>query len=264
MEKTCEQCAKIFQARNSTRRFCGIGCANKWQRRRKVDCTCEHCGDTFSVAPSVYEKDGCKFCSRQCYREAAPVGENHPNWKGGRFTRSDGYVAIRVDGDYILEHRQIMEQHLGRKLATREHVHHKNGIKDDNRIENLEVLSVEDHAREHAPGKSEDGWVHKTCDFCGSSFEKRASQDRKTTDSYCNRQCYLDGVFWEALPRDFSIRNGQVIRPRDFSDWSEYPQRIVVRMVKRGMLSKIGRGLYKATRDYVHPLPPDLAASEDT
>ncbi len=69
-------------------------------------------------------------------------GDKHPRWKGGR-TESNGYVRIirNVDGlqRYQLEHRKVMEDHLGRELSESEEVHHINGIRSDNRIENLEL-----------------------------------------------------------------------------------------------------------------------------
>lgn len=53
------------------------------------------------------------------------------------------------DGRVRPEHRVIMEVHLGRTLERGEHIHHLNGVKTDNRLENLEVISAEEHTRRH-------------------------------------------------------------------------------------------------------------------
>lgn len=62
----------------------------------------------------------------------------------------DGYWRITTpDGERKLAHRDIMERHIGRILLPSEHVHHKNGNKLDNRLDNLEILTIVDHQHEH-------------------------------------------------------------------------------------------------------------------
>lgn len=60
----------------------------------------------------------------------------------GRVRERSGYVALTIDGRRISEHRYVMEQALGRELERFENVHHRNGVRDDNRIENLELWAV--------------------------------------------------------------------------------------------------------------------------
>lgn len=64
------------------------------------------------------------------------------------------YKAIKINGRKYDEHRFIMEKYLGRKLTSDEVIHHINGLKYDNRIENLEIMSRSEHSRMHFAGKS--------------------------------------------------------------------------------------------------------------
>lgn len=80
---------------------------------------------------------------------SARRGEKSPTWKGGKTRSRKGYVVLRNDGDVIFEHRAVMEAHIGRKLTDDEVVHHINGDKTDNRLENLQLMTRGEHSTMH-------------------------------------------------------------------------------------------------------------------
>ena len=79
--------------------------------------------------------------------------EQHTAWKGGRRITVEGYIAIRVEGGYQLEHDLVWNaNHLEEPIKPGEVVHHINRIKTDNRPENLEKMRIGTHTTHHHTG----------------------------------------------------------------------------------------------------------------
>ena len=84
-------------------------------------------------------------------------GELNPKWKGGRIKTPSGYIMIlkpehprgKSNMGYVFEHILIIEKKLGKFLKKNKIIHHINGIRDDNRIENLIVITRREHSSEH-------------------------------------------------------------------------------------------------------------------
>jgi predicted XRE-type DNA-binding protein len=103
--------------------------------------------------------------------------ENHGSWKGGRVVTKEGYVLIKTEtpvafysminsGGYFVEHRLVVALALGRPLLKTEQVHHINGNKADNRLENLQLMFTN-----HGAG------VKLRCHVCGSENIDTVSLD---------------------------------------------------------------------------------------
>lgn len=131
-----------------------------WTWRSLIENTCATCKEIFVATYKIQ-----KFCSVKCQSNMFGKGpgwrkgKKFPNEKGGygnkRIT-DDGYVMVYAPGHplvdksgRVLEHRLIMYEKLGNKFDKNCIVHHKNGIKNDNRISNLVCITQSKHVTEH-------------------------------------------------------------------------------------------------------------------
>ena len=110
--------------------------------------------------------------------------------------RADGYLEVKTPArEYVLEHRLVAAQMIGRALKTTEHVHHINGDRADNRPENLLVMSNAEHQKLHDWHITRFHGAELTCQGCGKRYFVK--QSKAETSRYCSNACRMPAM-WAA------------------------------------------------------------------
>jgi len=179
--KICLKCKKTYKSRYSFAQYCSHKCYLSTLKGRKLSKEWkEKIGKSnkVSVKKSWENKEyrkrmsevhkGKKFtletrknmsiAQLQRVKRGENSGPNHYNWKGG-WSKRAGYIFIyqphhpHAFKGYVLEHRLVMEKVLNRFLYPSEIIHHINGIKNDNRPNNLQLFpNKSSHAKYHHNG----------------------------------------------------------------------------------------------------------------
>lgn len=127
------------------RRFCSKSCA-----RTALNLTAANPAHSRDVSGSHNPMWGKAGLSGERNGMHGRTGDQAPAWKGGRKRHPLGYWWVRVDGRYVLEHRHVAAQKIGRALLRAEVVHHVDGDRGNNTPDNLVVYpSQAAHARHH-------------------------------------------------------------------------------------------------------------------
>ncbi len=106
-----------------------------------------------------------------------------------------GLRDMRKKTKIMLVHRLLAEAYFGKDALRGKIVHHKNGLKTDNRQENLELLTQSNHAEHHGYLRPRIERKELLCAFCGVSFLQsvgyiRSKVERGNKDFYCSHPCY--------------------------------------------------------------------------
>lgn len=174
VECICQTCGKPFSivAARKSAKYCSSACYNATRHAGKIERVCPRCGKTFLCTPSRVAKAKNVHCSNKC--AGMTYKEQHlGRYNGGR-TTSRGYVLIKMPehhaanpNGYVPEHRYVMEEHLGRPLRRDEQVHHRDGNKANNAIENLQIVTPSEHTLLHHPPLNRWSLNYDQCIVCG-------------------------------------------------------------------------------------------------
>lgn len=169
----CRSCAAKARWEKRDDEYCENGVVIYWSERTEdhhvpLRYACNHHGKVLRADRNAFNlrKKKAGHCPSCAAKAAALSGPSSPRWQGGQFVDSQGYVMLLVNNlteeeqvlaepmqnhaGYIAEHRLIMAKTLGHSLEKKESVHHLNGIKGDNRPENLITVTRHSHGKANA------------------------------------------------------------------------------------------------------------------
>lgn len=158
---TCLVCSRsvvVPPSRTKRKKFCSRGCYATWLSQHQR-------GAAHPMAGRKHSEESLARM-RRIKKAQSLKGPASPSWSGGRFFMR-GYVMISISGlsesdaklaramtsrgrDYVPEHRLVMARKLKRPLKASETVHHVNGVKNDNRLRNLDLHGSRTHKMKHA------------------------------------------------------------------------------------------------------------------
>lgn len=236
IEKQCVVCGSAFSVppcRERSAKTCSTGCRNKLTAKRyaeqRVTLACKACGKDFDTPKCHVQRR--IYCSRKCADAATrllnkPKGASHYAWKGGITRHTDGYMYVLTPGypnmvnNYVFQHRLVMEGMLCSAVPSHKflveidgalylrpeiEVHHINGVRDDNRPNNLLACTGTAHKAIHdgRTPKADETWpdipgrklydpirVECKCRVCGTAFTEKRSVVARGGGKYCSRKCY--------------------------------------------------------------------------
>ncbi len=237
VEKVCAVCGTVFRVppcRAKSAKTCSMFCKGKiWTMvcaEALPQKKCKVCGSMFSYYPSHENRR--HYCSPACGNKAKALSNGRPgalnaNWKGGEAKHSDGYLYRAADGhpfvhcgNYVLDHRLVMESWMREEVPDHRflvevdgikyldpeiQVHHIDGNKRNNRRKNLLACTASSHLIMHSgrPPMCGEVWpevigqvpyeplrVRRICEVCGGEFLKRRSDVARGGGKFCSRACY--------------------------------------------------------------------------